>query len=162
MGQGCLFGWQHAPGKGMPGRPPFLWTQENANKVKLLLALRWNTERIAGALGITAPTLRKVFFRELKLRDMARDALMARRLELCWQQVEAGNVGAMKLLDQIVASNDLALAGRQLRNDGKADDAAQGKAKAAVPKGKKDQAVERASDLIAKDPDLLPGMGRPN
>lgn len=161
MAQGCLFGWEHSPGKGMPGRPPFLWTRENSNKIKLLLALGWSNERIAGAIGITAPTLRKVFFLELKVRDFARDAMMARRLELCWEQVEAGNVGAMKLLDQIVASNDLALSGRRLRGDS-APDAPQAPKPKAVPKGKKDQAVDRASALIEADPDLLSGMGRPH
>jgi hypothetical protein len=60
---------------GKRGRPPHIPTERNRNKVMMLLAFGWNTDRIAKALSITAPTLRKNYFRELKVRLEARDRM---------------------------------------------------------------------------------------
>ena len=61
---------------GQRGRPPHVPTEENRQKVRLLLAFDWTNQRIARALRITGKTLRKHYFRELRQRDEARPALL--------------------------------------------------------------------------------------
>ncbi|MBP0438432.1 hypothetical protein [Tianweitania sediminis] len=78
------------------GRPPHVPTKENRNKIMLLLAQGWVDKRIAGALGISEPTLRKHYFRELKVRDLARDRVEAIGLLSLWNMGREGNVAAMK------------------------------------------------------------------
>jgi hypothetical protein len=83
-------------GFGKRGRPPHIPTAQNRNKVILLLAQGWTDPRIAGALGITTPTLRKYYFRELRARAIARDRVEAIGLLTLWEQARAGAVAAMK------------------------------------------------------------------
>ena len=89
-------------GTGKPGRPRKEATPEDRNKVKLLLAVGWSNERIASALHMSLPTFRRNFFQELKFRDVARDMLDARRIELAMKAAGSGNVGAMRQLDRLL------------------------------------------------------------
>lgn len=91
-----LFGDPIPDGMGKRGRPPHVPTQQNRNKIILLLAQGWPDARISGALGITVPTLRKYYFRELRTRDVARDRVEAIGLLTLWDQARAGNTAAMK------------------------------------------------------------------
>jgi hypothetical protein len=91
-----LFGDPVPENWGKRGRPAHIATLENRNKVAMLLAFGWNNERIVRALQITAPTLRKNYFRELKFRDEQRDRMDASLAMHLWKQVEGGNVAAMK------------------------------------------------------------------
>lgn len=102
-----LFGDPVPERHGRRGRPAHVRTERNANKVKLLLALGWSNERIASALFITLPTLRKHYFSELKARAVMRDRLDARLAESLWQQgVEKGNVGAIREFRKLLERND--------------------------------------------------------
>lgn len=92
---------------GRRGRPAHVPTIENRNKVRLLLAFGWADQRIAQALRITAPTLRKHYFRELRDRDEARPALEANALMMVYQGAAEGNVGAMKELWRHIERLDL-------------------------------------------------------
>nr|WP_304363679.1 hypothetical protein [Jiella sp. LLJ827] len=83
-------------GLGKRGRPPHNPTQQNRNKIMLLLAQGWTDARIAGAIGITVPTLRKHYFRELRTRDVARDRVESIGLLTLWEQARSGNTAAMK------------------------------------------------------------------
>jgi hypothetical protein len=131
-----LFGDPVPEGWGRRGRPQHIATQENRNKCSMLLALGWNNERIARALGITAPTLRKNYFRELKFRDEARDRLDARIAVLLWNQFETGSVAAGKEFRKLVERNDLMIYGQTAPPEAKAEKA---------PKlGKKEQALADA------------------
>jgi len=94
-------------GWGKRGRPPHVATEKNRNKVMMLLALGWNNERIAAALSITAPTLRKNYFRELKVREAARDRLDASLATMLWTSATEGNVAAMKEFRKLVERNDI-------------------------------------------------------
>jgi hypothetical protein len=165
-GQHCLFGWPDMPWKGRRGKPPHLVTEENVNKIKLLLALGWANKRIAAALAISEPTLRKHYLSVLKVRALARDALDARRAELLWAQVEKGNVGAMKQFTLLLEANDrMRWANAQRRGDDDDDqeiDDAPAKAKSEPARrtylGKKDAALIAAEDAIGSDPDLQPSL----
>jgi hypothetical protein len=73
----------------------------------MLIGMGWSNERIARAMLITLPTLRRHYFSELKLRDAARDRLDARLAIKLWEQVEGGNVGAMREFQKLLDRNDL-------------------------------------------------------
>lgn len=103
------------------GRPPFEWTEENSFKVSMLLAAGWSNDRIAGTIldprtgiKISVPTLKRYFRAELSARDNARDQLKAKQMMVAAQAAFAGNVGAMRLLDQLMEKNDRMEAERKL------------------------------------------------
>lgn len=88
------------------GRPPHIVTTGNRNKVMMLLAFGWTDERIARALRIAPPTLRKHYKVELKSRDDARDCLEANVAARLLHDGLGGNVGAMREFRRVVESND--------------------------------------------------------
>lgn len=83
-------------GHGRRGRPEHIPTSENRSKVMLLMAMGWVDARIANALSVSIPTLRKHYFRELKTRDQAMDRVEAGRVSMLWAECRKGNVGAMR------------------------------------------------------------------
>ncbi|MBW9113142.1 hypothetical protein JNB88_05705 [Rhizobium cauense] len=101
------------------GRPAHEVTSRTRNRVKMLVALGWANPRIANALAISLPTLRKNYFHELKARDAARDQLDARRLELAWELAEGGNVGAFKEFGRLLERNDRMEIERELATEKK-------------------------------------------
>ncbi|EJL57956.1 hypothetical protein PMI09_00661 [Rhizobium sp. CF122] len=104
------------------GRPSHEVTAKTRNRVKMLVALGWANPRIANALAISLPTLRKNYFHELKARDAARDQLDARRLELAWELAEGGNVGAFKEFGRLLERNDRMEVERELSSAPKKDE----------------------------------------
>lgn len=111
-----LFGYLDRPGRGQKGRPPFAATQRDRNRVRLLLALGWSNPRIANAIEVSLPTLRRYFRQELKARDAMRDRLDARRFEVAMEQTNAGNVGALKELGKMIEQNDRMEIEREMAN----------------------------------------------
>ncbi len=89
-----LFGDPVPSNWGGRGRPEHIPTQQNRNRVSMLVALGWSNARIAAALYVTQPTLRKHYFSELKFREVARDRLEAGVAMKLWEGVQAGNVSA--------------------------------------------------------------------
>lgn len=143
-------------GWGKRGRPQHIATRENRNKVVLLLALGWSNERIAAAIGITPPTLRKNYFRELKVRAEARDRMEAAVAARLWKLVEAGNVGAIKAFRAFVDRNDLIMGAEVFAGTNTPR-----RAPAARPErlGKKEEALAAAATAGEGTPwagDLLP------
>ncbi|MFT4184255.1 MAG: hypothetical protein QM636_20310, partial [Rhizobium sp.] len=122
------------------GRPAHEVTEKTRNRVKMLVALGWANARIANALAISLPTLRKNYFPELKKREAARDQLEMRRLEMAWQMAEAGNVGAFKEFGRLMERNDQMLAAASFGGDRSEDD----DRKKSV--GKKEQAAQAAEN----------------
>jgi hypothetical protein len=107
-----LFGDPVPDNWGRRGRPQHVATMENRNRVLMLLALGWNNVRIASGLGITPPTLRKSYRRELKLRDEQRDRLNAAMAMQLWAGVQAGNVSAIREFQAFLEKNDLMTIGQ--------------------------------------------------
>jgi len=136
-GEFDLFGDPVRLPSGLRGRPAHRPSQENRNKVMMLLAMGWSVERIAGAMHISQPSLRKHYFSELKARHIQRDRYDATRLMQVWRQCEAGNVGAMRLMEQLTQRNDAMLAAARVRRDD-ADDKPE-------PIGKKEAARRAAA-----------------
>lgn len=112
-----LFGNPVRVNHGKRGRPPFEWTEQKANKIKLALALGWSSQRIADGMAISLATLKRYFRAELKERDIARDQLELRRVELAMEQANKGNVGAMRQLDRLIEANDRMQASKRLTGD---------------------------------------------
>lgn len=109
-----LFGDPVPDGRGGRGRPQHVPTKENRSRVNMLLALGWAGERIAAALRITMPTLRRHYFSELKFREVARDRLNLRRAEMLWRAAEGGNVGAMREFARFLEANDRMVSEREM------------------------------------------------
>jgi len=82
-------------GFGRRGRPPHVPNDEKRRLVIQLLAFDWSPERISAALSITPPTLRKHYFRELRVKAEARSRVEARLLGALMAEAEAGNVTAI-------------------------------------------------------------------
>jgi len=102
-----LFGDLVPENFGRRGRPQHIATQEKRNKVIMLLAFGWNNERIASALGISEPTLRKFYFRELRFRLEMRDRLDARIAEKLMEGVSSGNISAIREFRRLLERNDI-------------------------------------------------------
>lgn len=138
-----LFGDPVRLPNGKRGRPAHVACQKNRNKVIMLLALGWSNERIAAALHVSQPTLRRHYFSELKLRMIQRDRLDAYRFEKALEAVEGGNVGAMRLLGQMIQKNDLMLNTRTSPSEKKP-----ASSKKSEPVGKKEAEKQAAIDII--------------
>jgi hypothetical protein len=150
-----LFGNPERPGRGQKGRPRFAVTARDRDRVRMLLAMGWSNPRIAATIEVSLPTLHRYFGKILAERDMMRDRMIARRAELLWQQAESGNVGALKEVAKLMEANDRKTWAEGLRDSEEMEKpdslAPVAKAKAL---GKKEEAVQAASDAIAADPDL--------
>ncbi len=85
---------------GKRGRPPHIVTEENRIKVMMLLAIGRTDERIAAALGITKPTLKKHYFRELQSREDALERLKASHLMMLYREAANGNASCIKQLGE--------------------------------------------------------------
>jgi len=103
-----LLGDPIPPGWGSRGRPPHVPTDEKRRIVVVLLAFGRKEEDVAAALGITPPTLRKHYFRELKVRADARARLDAKLLGTLMSEVEKGNVSAVDKMFERLDRHDLA------------------------------------------------------
>lgn len=125
-------------GHGGRGRPAHVRTERNRSKVILLLAQGWAPPRIARALGITPPTLKKHYFRELAVREEALDRLKAGHLALLWDQAKAGNVAALKEIGKAIDRIDAASFGALANEDRDEEDEPEDML--TVPLGKKEKA----------------------
>lgn len=119
----------------------------------MLLAFGWSNQRIAGAVGVTIKTLKKHYSHELKIREVARDKLTSRLALKVWEQVEAGNVAAMKEFWKVLERNDLAVYGQTARPqqaDRKARPAPLGKKEAALAAAHQPDTGSSLGILIAR------------
>lgn len=101
-----LFGDPVPSNWGQRGRPEHVASQQNRNRVSMLVAAGWSNPRIAAALFITVPTLRKHYFSELKFREVARDRLNANMLTKLWELFMGGSVAAGKEFRDVMREND--------------------------------------------------------
>ncbi|CAM5402282.1 hypothetical protein AFEL58S_02054 [Afipia felis] len=116
-----LFGEPVPVNWGRRGRPQHAPSQQNRNCVSLLVALGWSNERIAAALYITMPTLRKHYFSELKFREVARDRLVAQLGVKLLDGVNEGNVAAIREFQKYMERNDLMVYGQTRKPEKRAD-----------------------------------------
>lgn len=91
-----LFGELLPPNWGMRGRPQHVRSDENASKIMHGLSQGWTDARIAAAIGISVPTMKRYYFSILKMRDVARDRIELVGMQRLWTLAQDGNVAAMK------------------------------------------------------------------
>lgn len=131
-------------GFGRRGRPPHTATDEKRRLVMTLAAFDWSMEKIAAALAITPPTLRKHYFRELRQKAEARARVEGAALAALVEQARCGNVQAIDKLLRRFERRDLdELAAKVSTRGGQA-------AKAPAPIGKKEQRIQAASEVRGK------------
>ena len=145
-----LFGDPVPRNWGGRGRPEHVPTEKNRNKVSMLVALGWSNARIAAALFVTQPTLRKHYFSELKFRDVARDRLTASLAMKLWEQVQAGNVGAMKEFQKFLDRNDLMSFGQAPMPDKPAKQQKVGKKEAEIAAAQQPDPGTPLGELMAR------------
>ncbi len=142
-----LFGDPVPANWGQRGRPEHVASQQNRNRVSLLVALGWGNARIAAALFVTQPTLRKHYFSELKFREVARDRLVAQLGVKLLDGVNAGNVSAIREFQKYLEKNDLMTYGQTSRPN------PAGRDKPTAPRlGKKERLVAAAQNPDAGTP----------
>jgi len=141
-----LFGYPDRPGRGRKGRPAYRPNIRDRNRVRLLLAMGWATARIAGALEVSVPTLHKYFRVELREREVMRDRLDARRLEIAMEHANAGNISALRELGKLIER-------QEAMNPKAASPAAKDEAKL----GKKEALLQAARKPTADWADLIEG-----
>lgn len=123
---------------------------EKRNKVMMLMAMGWPDERIGNALGITAKTLRKHYFPQLKARDHARDRVEGARMSALWAAVQSGSVPAIKYLGEVFARLDLARTAREYEDGPRPKEVDLGKkAAAAVSATTAGLGTDWGDDLLA-------------
>lgn len=143
--------------KGNPGANGHVPTKENANKIRVLLLAGSTLDFIASQLGISAPTLRKHYFQNGRVKlDQARqraiNEMHAKSLLLLDAAAENGNVAAQKKMMDVVekANRDLIeddlLSGLEHKKEAPS--------KKVEPLGKKAHASAVAAETIEQD-DLL-------
>lgn len=130
-------------GFGKRGRPPHRVTDEKRRLVIQLCAFGWSIERIAAALSITPPTLRKNYLRELKVKEEARARVEGKLLSALMKEVEAGNVTAIDKYFKRLDKLDQAVLADRIRNAG-----LEPKAPKPEKLGKKEKR-QRAADNVA-------------
>lgn len=97
-----LFGDPVLPRQEGRGRPEHQWTLENSNKVLLAFARGLSVKEAATAIGVSAPTLRKVYFSEVAKRAQAQLRMEMTQLARLNKLAADGNVAAEKeLLKQL-------------------------------------------------------------
>lgn len=101
-----LFGYPTRARQGMRGRPSYLPTDEDRNKIKLLLAQGKSIQIMANAIGVSSATVKRYFRAELKVRDAMRDRMEAAFDMKLWEGVQAGNAASMRLWMLRMERND--------------------------------------------------------
>lgn len=93
-----LFGDPVLACKEGPGRPAVEWNRETSNRVLLSFARGLSVKDVAIAVGLSAPTLRKVYFSEVAKRRHAQLRLESVQLSRLNEEAAKGNVTAEKEL----------------------------------------------------------------
>lgn len=134
------------------GRPEHVWSLENSNKVLLAFARGLTVKQAASTVGVSVPTLRKVYFSEVAKRAEARLRMEMTQLSRLNGLAQAGNVSAEKeLLKQM----------ERLRQRDQQQALAPAPIAKPVKKGKKVARIE-AAHAASGLYDTPPGPGRMN
>lgn len=157
-----LFGEPVPANWGERGRPQHIASQQNRNRVSMLVAMGWSNKRIATAMFVTIPTLRKHYFSELKFRDVARDRLNATMAAKLWELFMSGNVAAGKEFRDFLEKNDLMLYG-QTEQPAKVEKQPKlGKKEAALAAAQQPDRSSSLGERMARRQQAGDGSGRPN
>ena len=93
-----LFGEPVVSPRERPGRPEIVWNRQGSDLAILGFARGLTVKEVAGLLGLSQPTFRKVYFSECRKRKLARLRVEMLQLTRLNNQAAAGNVGAEREL----------------------------------------------------------------
>jgi AraC-like DNA-binding protein len=121
-------------------------SDDDRDMVEAALARGWSNQRIADALGISVPSLKRYFRPTLAQRNVMQDRLeLAANARLIRAALEGGNMSAMKQLRDLLDRDGLTRHKRKLEEQ-------QQEAKASgIGMGKKEAAQRAAEDSIKSD-----------
>lgn len=95
-----MFGHPVSPCREGRGRPEIVWNREVSNRILLAFARRLSVKQAAVVAGMSAPTLRRVYFSEVAKRAEAQLLMEMTQLARLNALAEAGNVAALKELSK--------------------------------------------------------------
>lgn len=101
-----LLGDPWTPPRDPRGRKRHKRLAQVAEKVAVLRGLGHTVEKIALRLGLSEPTLRKYYFRELEQGSNLAEAVLDEKL---WDRAMAGSVPAMRLMKEALAKGRAAV-----------------------------------------------------
>lgn len=138
-----LFGPQPAERVQGRGRPAHVWSRQNSLRICNLFACGHTVETVAKVIGISQPTLRKVYFAEVKDREVMELKVKSAQLERLTESAIGGNVTAEKALAGMIQSERVRLLGDHVK--------ARGSGKVPVVKmGKKEERQQAAEGVGGK------------
>lgn len=135
-----LLGDPWTPPRDPRGRKRHKRNAQVAENVALLKASGQTVEAIALRLGISEPTLRKYYFREI---EQGADLAEAVLNEAMWKKALAGNVGAARFIRENMKQGEARAASTRVRDRAPPKDAPLGK------KAERQAAAERVSGRLA-------------
>ncbi len=158
-----LFGWPLPELRDKAGRPEHEPTDENRNKVMLLVALKLPVKDIAASIGLTDKTLRKHYSAQLAQRRVARLQLDATVWAKLYENVLANDTSAIKEFTRRLDKHDVA---ELSANFGADTNRRRERAPSAPKRGKKEQAQYDAEQTLIDGgdwgEDLVPGSNGAN
>jgi hypothetical protein len=147
-----LFGDPWTPPKDPRGRKRHNRLPQLAEKVAVLRATGATEEEIAPSIGVSVPTLRKYYLRELTEGP----ALALAQLDaVMYAKAKAGNVSAAKYVRDRFKDGDASLAGARAKARAFRPEAPAGAARAAKP-GKKEERQAEAERVLDGSSRLAP------
>lgn len=135
-----LFGPQPAERVKGRGRPAHAWSRENSLRICNLFACGHTVETVAKVMGISQPTLRKVYFSEVGQREIMALKVKSEQLARLTTAAIGGNVAAEKALAGMIHAEQV----RQLDGQVKG----RGRTASAPPKMGKKQAQQEAAQSV--------------
>jgi hypothetical protein len=132
-----LFGPQPAVRVRGRGRPAHVWERRNSVRICNLFACGYTVEMVAKVVGLSQPTLRKVYFSEVAEREVMAIKVKADQLARLTEQAIGGNVAAEKALAGMIQAEQQRLLGDRVRDRGQRT----------PPQGKKEQARDAAHNV---------------
>lgn len=119
-----LFGFPIPEPRDKAGRPEHVPTDENRNKIMMMMVFGCTNADLAKSIGVSVPTLRKHYLQQLQQRSVARLQLDAVRRAALFNKVRAGDVSAIKELDRQLGRLDLDNLAEKVATRPRADDRA--------------------------------------
>jgi predicted transcriptional regulator len=110
-----LFGPQPAERVKGRGRPAHAWDRQKSIRICNLFACGCTVEMVAKVIGISQPTLRKVYFSEVGAREIMALKVKSEQLARLTEAAIAGSVAAEKALAGMIHGEQIKALGDQVK-----------------------------------------------
>jgi predicted transcriptional regulator len=111
-----LFGLQPAERVRGRGRPAHAWDRQISVRICNLFACKHTVEMVAKVIGISQPTLRKVYFSEVAARDVMDLKVKSEQLARLTNAAIGGSVSAEKALAGMIHGEQLRQLGQHVKS----------------------------------------------